>query len=169
MLVSLGTFLPNLKVGETSNLTLEPKNSNLPQPSDPKSMAYQFGIKAVLASKFHDSLQNFNCPNLRRKGRGQHKSKTMKIPNNLKIWLRFDVGDRVFEFQALIDTGAEVDVIKRGIIRHKFLFACDEPITISAADSSKLDGGSLCVNGTAFINGFEVDTKNQAEIHCPFF
>ncbi len=167
---TVGTVLPIHKVGGTSDLLLTPKILALPQRSD--SIVSQFSINAVSASKFNDfqvPTQNFNCPILRGKGRGQQKSKTLKRHNNLKIWLRFDVGDRFFEVQALIDTGAEVNVIKRGIVPQNFIIAIDEPITISAANSSKLDGGSLCINCTAVINGFKVDTKKQADIHCPIF
>jgi hypothetical protein len=69
--------------------------------------------------------------------------------------------------KALVDTGAEVNVIRRGMVPSEFLTLNDRPITLSGADSTMLNGGKMGAEGTAVLEGVEIDTNSPLEIQSP--
>ena len=54
---------------------------------------------------------------------------------------------KTFSIRALIDTGAEVNIIKRGIIPQEFLQKDSNPLVLRGANETKLKGGDLCIRG----------------------
>ena len=77
------------------------------------------------------------------------------------------VGDQVFTIRALIDTGAEVNIIKKGTIPPHYMQRDNHPLTLKGADDSQLTGGNLCLKATGMIEGKDIDSKEPIEIHCP--
>ncbi len=67
--------------------------------------------------------------------------------------------------KALVETGAEVNVIRRGMVPSEFLILNDMPITLSGADYTMLNVGKMGAEGTAVLEGVEIDTKSPLEIH----
>ena len=72
-----------------------------------------------------------------------------------------------FPLRALVDTGVEVNVIRRGIVPPESLSRAENPIVLSAADASALKGGKWGVSGLANMEGREEDTKRVVDIQCP--
>ena len=68
---------------------------------------------------------------------------------------------------ALIDTGAEINVIRKGLIPPELTHQNVRPITLTAADANPLTGGKMGVSGTAVLGGAEIDSESWIEIHCP--
>jgi hypothetical protein len=65
----------------------------------------------------------------------------------LKVWLDVIVEGKTFSIRALIDTGAEVNIIKRGIIPQEYLQKDSNPLVLRGANETKLKGGDLCIRG----------------------
>ena len=66
-----------------------------------------------------------------------------------------------------MDTGADVNIIRRGIIPTHLLRKAEVPITLSTADSSAIQGGKLGVSGLANLRGHERDLKTPTDVQCP--
>ena len=77
------------------------------------------------------------------------------------------VGNTKFVLNALIDTGAEINVVRKGLIPSEFTHPNNRPITMTAADAAPLSGGKMGVSGIAVLGGTEEDTQTWVEIHCP--
>ncbi len=58
------------------------------------------------------------------------KSKRGELPLTLKIRMNIMVDDHVFPVRALVDAGAEVNIIRRGIIPENFLQKDSHPLTL---------------------------------------
>lgn len=86
---------------------------------------------------------------------------------SLHIWLDLWVGDTKFVINALIDTGAEINVIRKGLIPSELTHQNLRPITLTAAEANPLTGGKMGVSGTAVLGGAEIDSESWIEIHCP--
>jgi hypothetical protein len=56
------------------------------------------------------------CPSVKGKSRAKKpkSSRNRNKPLSLKIWLHILVGDQILTVRALIDKGAEVNIIKKG-------------------------------------------------------
>ncbi len=70
------------------------------------------------------------CPNVTGQARSSplnSKSKRTKLPLTLKIRMNIMVEDHVFPVRALVDTGAKVNIIRRGVIPEKFLTKGQSP------------------------------------------
>ena len=85
----------------------------------------------------------------------------------LQLWIDLKIGSKKFRVRALIDTGAEVNVIRKGLIPYEYTHPNLKPITLTAADSTGMAGGQRGVSGTAILGGSEQDTKEWIEIQCP--
>ena len=79
---------------------------------------------------------------------------------SLHIWLDLWVGDTKFVINALIDTGAEINVIRKGLIPPELTHQNVRPITLTAADANPLTGGKMGVSGTAVLGGAEIDSES---------
>ena len=66
-----------------------------------------------------------------------------------------------------MDTGAEVNVIRQGIIPQELLSLAEVPIMLSAADASALQGGKWGVSGLANLMGNESEAKTPINMQCP--
>ncbi len=63
------------------------------------------------------------------------------------------VDDHVFPVRALVDTGAEVNIIRKGVIPENFLQKDSHPLTLRGANETKIKGGNLCIRGTCTMEG----------------
>lgn len=117
--------------------------------------------------------RKFECPSIQGDDfelDGQDSTWARQTPHphlSLHVWLDLWVGRTKFVIKALVDTGAEINVIRRGLIPEDHTHPNNRPITMTAADATPLNGGKMGVSGTAVIGGSEVDTKVWVEIHCP--
>ncbi len=68
-------------------------------------------------------LHSASCPSVTGKGKSVNhtsKSRSREYPLSLKIWLDVIVEDKTFSIRALVDTGADVNIIKRRIIPQEY-------------------------------------------------
>ena len=86
---------------------------------------------------------------------------------SLHVWVDLWIGQTKFVVKALVDTGAEINVIRKGLIPLDHTHTNHRPISMTAADAAPLTGGKTGVSGTAVLGGNEIDTKVWIEIHCP--
>ncbi len=78
-------------------------------------------------------IHSASCPSVTGKGKSVNhtsKSKSREYPLSLKIWLDVFVEDNTFSIRALVDTGAEMKIKKRGIIPHKYLQKDSNPLVL---------------------------------------
>ncbi len=52
-----------------------------------------------------------------------------------------------FSVRALVDTGAEVNIIRRGVKPENFFQRDSPPLNLRGANETKLKGGNLCIKG----------------------
>ena len=88
-------------------------------------------------------------------------------PPVLHIYVSLNVDRQTFLLKALVVTGAEVNIIRRGIIPTQLLRKAEITITLSTADSSAIQGGKLGVSGLANLRGHERDLKTHTDVQCP--
>lgn len=62
---------------------------------------------------------------------------------------------------------AEVNVINQGLLPPECTHPNKRPITMTAADSTKLSGGQTGVTGVIILGGADVYTKRSVEVRCP--
>ncbi len=73
------------------------------------------------------------CPNVTGRARGlqlNSKSKRPELPLTLKVRMYIIVEDHIFSVRAFVDTGAEVNIIRRGVIPENFLQKDSHPLTL---------------------------------------
>ena len=85
----------------------------------------------------------------------------------LQFWVDLKIGAQRFPLRALVDTGAEVNVIRMGALPLWCIKPNEKPIKMSGADASALEGGQLGVTGELCLGGWEQDTKEWVELQCP--
>lgn len=83
------------------------------------------------------------------------------------IWVDLEIKGRKYHLKVLIDTGAEVNVIKRGLLPPECIRQNKSPINMTAADATTLIGGQTGVSGVIAFAGTEHDTKVWTELRCP--
>ncbi len=82
-----------------------------------------------------------SCPSVTGKGKSVNhtsKSRSREYPLSLKILLDVIVEDKTFSIRALVDTGAEVNIIKRDIIPQEYLQKDSNPLVLRGANETKL-------------------------------
>ena len=89
-------------------------------------------------------------------------------PLSLCVWLTLIVDGRNFTLRALVDTGAEVNIIRTGIIRRDSLEHDSHPLTLKGADDSCLKGGHLCVRGTSEVVGNDISSQQDIVYNAHF-
>ena len=67
----------------------------------------------------------------------------------------------------LIDTGAEINLIRRGVALAACFGNMTRPITLTAANAGRLAGGDRCVEGVLHLRAVEVDTGKPQGLKCP--
>ncbi len=70
-----------------------------------------------------------------------------EYPLSLKIWLDVIVEDKTFSIRALVDTGAEVNIIKKGLIPQEYLQKDSNPLALRGANETKLKGETCASEG----------------------
>ncbi len=71
------------------------------------------------------------CPNVTGRARSLNsKSKRVEVPLTLKVRMDIIVEDHIFPVRALVYTGAEVNIIRRGVIPETFLHKDSHPLTL---------------------------------------
>ena len=107
------------------------------------------------------------CPSVTGKGRSINhtsKSKHRDYPLSLKVWIDIEVEDRTFPIRALIDTGAEVNIIKKGIIPQEYLQTDSNPLVLRGANEGKLKGGNLCIRGQGIMDGKTIEGQQPVRV-----
>jgi hypothetical protein len=77
------------------------------------------------------------CPNVTGQARSSprnSKSKRVELHLTLKIRMDIMVEDHIFPVRALVDTGAEVNIIRRVVIPENFLQKDSHPLTLRGAN-----------------------------------
>ena len=68
---------------------------------------------------------------------------------------------------ALVDTGAEVNLIRRGLIADEYFRESPVPMTFRTADQAIMEGGIMEVPGNLILRATDVDTKRTEQVKCP--
>ncbi len=76
------------------------------------------------------------------------------------------VDGRTYPLIALVDTGAEVNIIRTGIIPHQSLQHDSHPLTLKGADDACLKGGNLCVIGVGELVGHDIESQRNVHVQC---
>ena len=112
----------------------------------------------------------FYCPSVSSKGSGKGKtpgsSRNKDKPLSLRVWLTVVVDGRKYPLRALVDTGAEVNIIRTGIIPHQSLQHDSHPLTLKGADDTCLKGGNLCVIGVGELVGHDIESQRDVHVQC---
>ena len=111
------------------------------------------------------SMVQTQCPSLRAMLISQPQMVHLHAVLNVEVNLNIDGED--YKVIALVDTGAEVNLIKKGLIPERHLRTPPSPITIITADSSNMAGGNQGVMGLATFQGVETDLKIPIDVQCP--
>jgi len=86
----------------------------------------------------------------------------------LLIDCRAELGERVYVLlKLLIDTGAEVNVIRKGLIPEKLLIDLDEPWRLTTANQQRLEGGDKEVRVVLHFGAHDVDTGRRQILKIP--
>ena len=72
------------------------------------------------------------------------------------------------EVLALVDPGAEVNLIRRDIVDPKMFHDSAHPVRLGVANSTKLMGGGKDVHTLLSMKGVEMDTTQKVELRIPF-
>ena len=86
---------------------------------------------------------------------------------SLRLWVNIVVGGESFGVKALVDTGAEINVIQTGIVPTHLTTKNPKAVTMTAADNTVLTGGELGVSATLVLEGADADQGQVLELHCP--
>ncbi len=79
-----------------------------------------------------EAFYSASCPSVTGKGKSINKTskyRSREYPLSLKIWLDF-LEDKTFSIRALVDTGADINIIKRGIIPQEYLQKDSNPLVL---------------------------------------
>ena len=68
------------------------------------------------------------------------------------------------EVIALVDTGSEVNLIRRNLLPDKYLQPPREKVLLKAANKTGLGGGHNEVKGNLVVEGFDIDSKSNTSV-----
>lgn len=85
-----------------------------------------------------------------------HGEKRMRIPVTLRVDEKFQV-----ECNALIDTGSEVNLFRKGLIPHEYTHQAEAPIKLMAANHQCLDGGKSAIRVLMDLQGVGVENHEK--------
>ena len=77
------------------------------------------------------------------------------------------MGGGQFAVKVLVDTGAEVNLVRRGLLPTENLRNMVRPLTLTAANAGHLAGGDKCTHGLLHLRGMIVDTGRPQGLKCP--
>ena len=85
-----------------------------------------------------------------------------KNPLNLRVKMQAELEDgATVDLEVLVDTGSEVNIVRRGIINTHLFRESTRPVRFLTASSSIMEGGQREVACQMLIKG--IDVENQAE------
>ena len=85
------------------------------------------------------------------------KPKVLKLI--LEDTIEFNSTQVTRKIHVLIDTGSEVNVLKKGLAPFESWTAMETPIVMTTASHSAIEGGDIEVHSTLKFQGVEIDTK----------
>ena len=96
--------------------------------------------------------------------------RSQKLP--CEILLRISARLRVpkqepLNVKVLVDTGAEVCLVRRGLVRSEDLAPAKKPRTLVAANGQRLPGGDLELQAELQFDAIEWDTKKSISLTAP--
>ena len=71
------------------------------------------------------------------------------------------------DLTVLIDTGAEVNLVRKGLLPDWVMQPVEKPMKFTTASSERLEGGKRQVVGTLHFQGVDPDTKSPQGLNCP--
>ena len=97
------------------------------------------------------------------------KLRPSKKPTKLVIGLKLEFSDGTsIPLSALIDTGAEVNLVNSKLIPQKFFSPAKKPVKLGAANSTRLIGGTKEIFSTLNFAALEVVNKQKLDLRIPF-
>ena len=86
----------------------------------------------------------------------------------LAVWGALEPeGGGQFAVKVLIDTGADVNLVRVGLLPPENLRDMTRPLTLTAANAGRMAGGDKCTQGLLHLRGVEVDTGRDQGLKCP--
>ena len=82
------------------------------------------------------------------------------------VGLRLGDGS-VVRASALVDTGAEINLLRRGLVGPQYFCASERPKRFITASRAVMEGGSVEVACTMEMQGVDVDTGRRECLSCP--
>ena len=73
------------------------------------------------------------------------------------------------KIHALVDTGAEVNLIKRSLVDSRFFSPSAHPVRLGAANSTRLDGGTQEVSLRLNMEALEISRRTTINLSVPMF
>ena len=84
----------------------------------------------------------------------------------LEVDLKFG-SEEVKNVRFLVDTGAEINLIRRGIAPAHLISRAEKPLRIATANQGIMSGGDTMVNCIVVLQGKEIDTKMTSSYEVP--
>ena len=89
------------------------------------------------------------------------------IPNQLMIHVMLRMADNtLIGIDALVDTGAQVNLIRKGVIPEKYFRTSLAPKRFTTASQKLMEGGLTDVRATALLQTRDVDTGESTTVEC---
>ena len=86
----------------------------------------------------------------------------------LSIWGVLEpIGGGQYAVKVLVDTGAEVNLIRKGLLPSENLQDMTRPLVLTAANAGPLAGGDKSTQGLLYLRGVEVDTGKPQGLKFP--
>ena len=67
----------------------------------------------------------------------------------------------------LVDTGADINLLRKGLVDPKFLTPAKYPLEITTVSRSPMEGGSLETYAWVYLSGTDQDTREIKVLKCP--
>ena len=126
----------------------------------------------------YESLPNFSDSPVRgdrditRETRVVHGGLTIVSPPTDQRKLIVDLHLRLKDgstkiLRALIDTGAEISLIRKGLLSAHYYRPSAHPKRFVAANQAVLEGGWVEIECKAVLKGHDIDTGLEGEVECP--
>jgi hypothetical protein len=97
-----------------------------------------------------------------------HGDPTGSLERYLKLAVTVTTSDgEKFQAKALVDTGAEVSLIKKDLVPEKFFTPAKNPLRLVAANNQKLSGGSLEVVAELQLQARNLENRDKLSIATP--
>ena len=139
------------------------EHTNSPNPSNPSNPAIASNPPNANLLALHNNPNPIHLlPKIQKNKRPTHINSRLIIP----VTVQFSDGSET-TMKALVDTGAEVSVIRRDLIDPKFLKPSQHPVRLGAANATQLCGGSNDVEVVLSFQATEVDQNRATNLRIP--